>query len=82
MFDGKQCYLVAININTRYLYVELMNKIVFNDLIAKDHSKSTDSFIRTFSKMLKDGLICENLSGDSEKCFCSKESQNFSKKME
>ncbi len=79
MFDGKQCYLVAININTRYLYVELMNKIVFNDLIAKDHSKSTDSFIRTFSKMLKDGLICENLSGDSEKCFCSKESQNFFK---
>lgn len=39
MFSGKLCYLVAINVNTKYLIVELMNAI-----------KSEDEFTTKFSK--------------------------------
>lgn len=39
MFVDKLCYLVAININTRFLIVEVMNRILFDSSINEDENK-------------------------------------------
>lgn len=79
MFETKFIYLVAININTRYLYVELMNQTINinTNSYSKHNVKTTKKFLRCLEKMISNGMTIKYLSGDSEKCFTSKEAQEF-----
>lgn len=73
------CYLLAININTRYLYAALMNKVINakNNSYGKVNVKTSKAFIRALERMYANGIIIRHLFGDSEKCFWSDEAQTF-----
>ena len=79
MIENKLVYLIAININTRYLYAELMNKTIntAKNSYSKTDVKSSKSFIKALKKLYNKGIIIRHLCGDSEKCFWSCESQAF-----
>lgn len=79
MFEQKFVYLVAININTRYLFVELMNKVINpnKNAYGKKNTKTTAKYIRCLENMMINGMSVNYLSGDSEKCFTSNDAQNF-----
>ena len=79
MFETKFVYLVAININTRYLFVELMNQTINanKNSYGKTNVKTTKKFLQCLEKMISNGMTIKYLSGDSEKCFTSKEAQEF-----
>ena len=89
VFTGKLCYLFAINVNTRYLFVELMNEILFTDdedtdesktlRISKKNTKTTTSFIRTLQKLIDRGMNVKHLQGDGEKSFGANKSLEFYK---
>lgn len=64
-------YLIAININTRYLFARPMN--IMNTVITKE-TKTAQAFIRALSDMIDfDNLYAEKLIGDAEKAFFSEE---------
>lgn len=82
MFVDKLCYLVAININTRYLIVEIMNKVMFNTSNNEDenkeklikfskYNKSAETFINTLDKIIQSGTIIRHLTLDRESTFAS-----------
>ncbi len=79
MFEQKFVYLVAININTRYLFVELMNKVINpnKNAYGNKNTKTTAKYIRCLENMMINGMSVNYLSGDSEKCFTSNDAQNF-----
>lgn len=72
-------YLLAMNINTRFLFVELLNKVINlqTNSYSKVDVKSSSSFLRGLNKMYEKGIRINHLVGDSEKCFWSYESQKF-----
>ena len=71
MFCEKLCYLVAINVNTKYLYVELMNDRIDEDKFSKKATKSTVTYLRALDKMIRKGMKVKHLIGDGEKAFNS-----------
>ena len=82
MFIDKLCYLVAININTRFLIVEVMNRILFDSSINEDenkdklikfskYNKSAETFINTLNKIIQSGVIIKQLTFDGEGAFLS-----------
>ena len=82
MFVDKLCYLVAININTRFLIVEVMNRILFDSSINEDenkdklikfskYNKSAETFINTLNKIIQSGVIIKQLTFDGEGAFLS-----------
>ncbi|KAK8877899.1 hypothetical protein M9Y10_004662 [Tritrichomonas musculus] len=84
VFSGKLCYLFAINVNTRYLFVELMNEILFSDneedntsKISKTNVKTTDTFIHTLQKLIERGMNVKHLQGDGEKVFDDSELEDY-----
>ena len=84
MFVDKLCYLVAINVNTRYLFVGLMNHILFNDNDNDEQrfskaSKDTTTYLKTLSKLIEVGMDVKYLTGDGESAFASREAQQFYK---
>ena len=68
----KLCYLVAINVNTKYLYVELINDRIDENNFSKKGSKSTPKYLRALDKMINKGMKVKHLIGDGEKAFNSK----------
>ena len=74
MFSGKLCYLVCINVNTKFLIVELMNEVVneegFTAQFSKQ-SKDVNSYIRTLQRIIDKGVTIRHLIGDGEKAFAS-----------
>ncbi len=79
MFEDKFVYLVAININTRYLFVELMNREINHrtNSYGKTNTKTTDKYIKCLENMMINGMSVKYLAGDSEKCFTSNKAQDF-----
>ena len=87
MFENRKlCYLVAININTRKLWVEPTNiKIVENDtdddqtLEYKiiEQMKNSKVYIDALQQMIKKGMKVKFLKGDGEKAFDSKKAHSF-----
>ena len=71
MFCEKLCYLVAINVNTKYLYVELMNGRIDKDKFSKKATKSTVTYLIALDKMIRKGMKVKHLIGDGEKAFNS-----------
>ena len=78
MFSGKLCYLVCINVNTKFLSVELMNEIVNEEdqLQISKQSKDVKSYIRTLQRIMKNVTI-RHLIGDGEKAFDSRGAHSF-----
>ena len=75
MFSGKLCYLVCINVNTRYLIVELMNKVVSEDSFTTQFSKQSkdvNSYLVALQNILYSGVNIKHLIGDGERAFDSR----------
>lgn len=77
MFSGKLTYLVAININTRYLYVQLTNTVISTPSESQTgsyskSSKTTFLFLKALQQMMKNGMKVKHLSGDGESAFNSR----------
>ena len=84
MFSGKFAYLVAININTRYLYVSLLNKeLPFNGnanqmkSVSNLSKRSSDNFIAALKRLKNQGMVPDILTGDGEGCFNSHLTQEY-----
>ena len=79
MFEApRYCYLVCINVNTRYLYVELMNHVTENGRIGTDLRKATNKYLDCLKRMMEDrNFQPKYLSGDAEPAFISKRSKQF-----
>lgn len=71
-------YLIAINVNTRYLYAELTNIIENNEnaendnIMVRKDKKSTILYLKALQKMIDSGMRVKHLSGDGEGAFNSK----------
>ncbi len=76
MFCDKLCYLVAINVNTKYLYVELMNDKIDINEFSKKAIKSTFTYLRTLDRMINKGMNVKHLVGDGELAFNSREARD------
>lgn len=82
MFMDKYYYLVAINVNTRYLFVECMNEVISqpNDTDEtkesrfRKASKNSRTYIKHLQNIIKDAKNIRYLQGDGEKAFNSIES--------
>mgnify|MGYP001152810671 CR=1 FL=1 len=80
MFNDKLCYLIAINVNTKYLFAELMNNVLFNGNDTDTSniqrfskaSKTAETFVKTLDRLIKSGMNVKYLSGDGESAFDSK----------
>ena len=77
MFEYEFCYLVAINANTRYLYVSLINSKVGKNGVAKNNLKKINSIIKALSNLLKQGMNPKVLIGDDEPSFHSEATKSF-----
>lgn len=80
MFSEKFAYLVAINVNTRYLYVSCMNEKLFVNDFTTDAmkyntysraSKNAKTFIDNLDYLIKSGMNVKYLQGDGERAFNS-----------
>lgn len=71
-------YLIAININTRYLFARPVNVTVNNgNRVITREIKSAQVFINALGDMVDfDNLYVEKLIGDAEKAFISEEAIN------
>ena len=80
MFVDKLCYLVAINVNTRYLFVNCMNQILFKDNESDEskaqrfgkRSKNALTFVNKLRELIDNGMDAKYIQGDGEKAFASK----------
>ena len=85
MFDSYFTYLIAINVNTRYLDAEPLNTQINEDTFSRTAKKSSISYLRALQKIidrnndLTNGNGIVNLIGDGELAFNSKESHDFYK---
>ena len=89
MFENKKsfCYLVAININTRKLWVEPTNvKIISKDDDEDDakiqyrvieQMKNSEVYIEALQTMIAKGMRVKYLKGDGEKAFDSEKAHKF-----
>ena len=92
MFSGKLCYLVCINVNTKFLAVELMNESrdalpfhkgseVLNEegftVQFSKQSKDVNSYIRSLQRIINKGVRIQHLTGDGEKAFNSRIANRF-----
>ena len=75
MFCDKLSYLVAINVNTKYLFVELMNDIIEPNEFSIKATKSTITYLRALDRMINKGMNVKHLIGDGELAFNSKEAK-------
>ena len=71
MYCDQLLYIIAININTRYLYAELLNYRVGQNAYSHRSLRSKQSVLKAFKKMQDRGLKANYLSGDAEKAFLS-----------
>ena len=71
MYCDKLLYLIAINVNTRYLYAELLNHKVGANGYANGNLRSTGSVLNALDKMIEKGMKVKYLFGDGEKAFSS-----------
>ena len=81
MFVDKLCYLVMINVNTRYLYVILVNQILFDSQDTNNennkqqkfakYNKSADTYLKTLDTLINSGVIIKHLTYDGEGAFAS-----------
>ena len=84
MFVDKLCYLVMINVNTRYLYVELVNQILFGEEKEEEKhqrfakfDKSADTYLKTLDRLLQSGVVIKSLTFDGEGSFNSRKAQEY-----
>ena len=83
MFVDKLCYLVMINVNTRYLYVALVNQILFGEEKEEKHQrfakfdKSADTYLKTLDRLLQSGVVIKSLTFDGEGSFNSRKAQEY-----
>ena len=81
MFSGKLCYLVCINVNTKFLTVELMNEVFSEEeqetVQYSKQSKDVNSYIRTLQRIINKGVNIRHLTGDGEKAFDSQMAYRF-----
>lgn len=79
MFVDKYYYLVAINANTRYLFVDCMNEVISspNDddetkvSRFRKASKNSRTYIKHLENLIRSGMNVKYLQGDGEKAFNS-----------
>ena len=77
MFIYHLCYLVAINMNTRYLYVKLTNIELGENNFSKRNKKSSKRYLNALRALIDQGMNVRYLSGDGETAFNSAEAQEF-----
>lgn len=78
MFEYQLCYLIAINVNTRYVYCTMLNQNVADKGgVSSKYLKTTNSIIRGLSKLLEQGWKPKLLKGDAEPGFLSQETIDF-----
>ena len=70
-------YLIAINVNTKYLYAQILNVMLSKTEFSKDKLKATMSYLRALQKLIDKGMKVEHLIGDGEGAFKSDESKMF-----
>jgi len=73
-------YLVAINVNTKYLYTQVLNAMIGENEFNKDNLKSAISYIRALQKLIDAGMNVRYLIGDGENAFKSNMSSMFYEK--
>jgi len=77
MFENNViCYLVAININTRKLFIQATNITNEQDIIDKNNQKTSKAYINALKTIMKQTTI-KHLKGDGEKAFVSNDAQRF-----
>lgn len=78
MFVKNICYLVAININTRYLVVEPMNVEMINDgsIRVIKTKKNITKFLRALQKV-RATVTIKHLYGDGERAFIGKQVRDY-----
>ena len=69
MYCDKLLYLLAINVNTRYLFAELLNEKLDNNNYSNTNLRTNSSILQAIHKMQEKGLDAKYLSGDGEKAF-------------
>lgn len=80
MFSDKFTYLVAINANTRYLFVEPMFNIIFknneSDEVKRNtfskSSKTAETYVKKLESLIISGMKVNYLQGDGEGAFNSR----------
>ena len=80
MYCDKLLYLIAINVNTRYLFAELLNNKVGRNGYANGNLRTTDSVLRALDKMIEKGMKVKYLFGDGEKAFSSVNKEEIQRK--
>ena len=79
MFEnGVICYLVAININTRKLYIQATNITNEAQTFDKNNQKTTQAYINALKAIMNQTTI-KHLKGDGEKAFVSNAAKRFYK---
>ena len=79
MFVDNTCYLVAIELNTRKLYIEptnIINESSDYETVTKD-KKNTILYLIALQKIISSGANIKALRGDGEGAFNSHKSQTF-----
>ena len=83
MFENrKYCYLIAININTRKLWVENTNIKTSDDDFERAAIKCTENIIDAFYRMMERGMKVKYVKGDNDKSFNSVMAKRFFKENE
>ena len=79
MFEDQLGYLIAIECNSRYLYVDCLNRSVFNDPNKRStkNIRTTNSVISSLKRLINKGMKPYRLTGDDEGAFASKEAIEF-----
>ena len=77
MFCDKLAYLVAINVNTKFLRVEVLNDKISEDEFVKGNIKSSRTYLNVLQHMMNSGMTVQHLTGDGEKAFNSFEANIF-----
>ena len=79
MFEDKLGYLVAIECNSRYLYVDCLNRSVFNDPNKRStkNIRTTTSVLHSLQNLINKGMRPHRLTGDAEGSFASKGAIDF-----
>ena len=73
MFAKPLAYLIAIEVNTRFVCAEVLNeKVKDKEEFARGDVKKTTSYLRALQRMINSGLKMKYLIGDGEGAFSSK----------
>ena len=77
MFDSNFIYLIAINVNTRYLDAEPLNALIIEDTFLKTAKKNSTTYLKVLRQIINRNHGIVNLIGDGELVFNSRISRNF-----